>query len=212
MTFSLTVVLCEISNDAGSLLPLMVAVFAARFVGDAFNVSLFDASMTFAGYPFLEVEAERKFSKLTAEDVMTSNVVTLSEVETAARIVEVLQTTTHHAFPIVDAGESGSRRYLVGYVVRYQLEVLLRKRAFLPLETAESEEARRLLSLVVDRNRDEGDMYDDDGTPTPHRVLLARPVKPILYLQRLRTRGLARRSHAQQLKKRREPALLAPIP
>ena len=102
MTFSLTVILCEISNDAGSLLPLMVAVFAARLVGDSLNISPFDQAMTFAGYPFLEAEAERHFSKLTAEDVMTSNVVSLSEVETAERIVEVLQTTTHHAFPVVD--------------------------------------------------------------------------------------------------------------
>lgn len=37
MTFSLTVILAEISNDAGSLLPIMVAVFAARFTGDLFN-------------------------------------------------------------------------------------------------------------------------------------------------------------------------------
>ena len=34
------VILSEISNDAGSLLPLMVAVFAARFVGDCFNASV----------------------------------------------------------------------------------------------------------------------------------------------------------------------------
>ena len=48
MTMSLTVILAEISNDAGSILPLMVAVFASRFTGDLFNLSLFDAAMSFA--------------------------------------------------------------------------------------------------------------------------------------------------------------------
>jgi hypothetical protein len=52
----------------------MVAVFAAKFVGDAFGPSLFDQAMSQAGYPFLEPETERKFANLTAEDVMTSQV------------------------------------------------------------------------------------------------------------------------------------------
>ena len=128
MTISLTVILCEISNDAGSLLPLMVAVFAARFVGDIFNVSLFDQAMHLAGYPFLEPDPERKFNALTAEDVMTSNVISLSHIETAERIADVLRTTTHHAFPVVDTGDDECSKFLNGMVLRYQLEVMLRKR------------------------------------------------------------------------------------
>lgn len=61
-------------------------------------------------------------------------------------MVQVLQTTTHHVFPVVDTGADESSQYLKGSVVRYQLEVLLRKRAFLPFESEEREEAQLLLT------------------------------------------------------------------
>ena len=79
-------ILTEITNDAGSLLPLMIAIFAAKFTGDLFNASLFDRAMSLAGYPFLEPEAERKFATLTAEDVMTAGVISLQEVCTPIHI------------------------------------------------------------------------------------------------------------------------------
>ena len=171
MTISLTVILCEISNDAGSLLPLMVAIFAARFVGDLFNHSLFDMAMASAGYPFLEPHSERRFATLCAEDVMTSPVVCLREIDTADRVADVLRGTTHHAFPVIDPGHDGERKYLIGMVLRYQLEVMLRKRAFLPVEAEEAEEAKQLIGRVgisTDQLLD-----GDDGTASK-RVLLAR--------------------------------------
>lgn len=161
MTFSLTVILCEISNDAGSLLPLMVAVFAARFVGDSFGPSLFDQAMSLAGYPFLEPESERKFAHLTAEDVMTSNVECLSQIESAERLAYVMRNTTHHAFPVVDTGSDDRSKYLNGMVLRYQVEVLLRKRAFLPVESQSNEEARELLQKVGVSLEDLKDADDD---------------------------------------------------
>ena len=99
MTFSLTVILCEISNDAGSLLPLMVAVFAARFVGDSFGPSLFDQAMSLAGYPFLEPESERKFAPhgRRRDDFQRE---CLSQIESAERLAYVMRNTTH-AFPVV---------------------------------------------------------------------------------------------------------------
>ena len=214
MTISLTVILTEITNDASSLLPVMVAIFAARFVGDIFNISLFDAAMAHAGYPFLEPEPERHFASLCAEDVMTSQIVWLSEVEEAEAIADVLRSTTHHAFPVVrrrapsfvpstrpaplgeacpclcaptppllprihwlkpshrypisslplplplplslslslppqvDTGPEGNNRFLNGTILRYQLEVMLRKRVFAPLEPEDTQEARQLLEAV----------------------------------------------------------------
>ena len=132
MTISLTVIVCEISNDASSLLPLMAATFTARVVGDLFNASLFDTAMGLAGYPYLEPTPERRFSALCAEDAMTASVVTLAEVETAERIAHVLSTTQHAAFPVVEVGSSRKCKFLTGSIARYQLELLLRKRAFLP--------------------------------------------------------------------------------
>ena len=78
--------------------------------------------MAFAGYPFLEPEPEHKFASLTAEEVMASEVVSLQQVETAERVASVLATTTHHAFPVVDGGEEGGRRFLNGMVPPRRLE------------------------------------------------------------------------------------------
>ena len=131
MTISLSVILCEISNDAASLLPLMASIFATRVVGDLFNASLFDAAMALAGYPYLEPEPERRFNAYCAEDIMTAKVVCLSEVDTVERIAHALKTTTHAAFPVVDRGSSRASRYLTGVILRYQLEVMLKKKVFL---------------------------------------------------------------------------------
>ena len=169
MTMSLTVILAEISNDAGSILPLMVAVFASRFTGDLFNLSLFDAAMSFAGYPYIEAETDRAFSRLTAEDVMTAPVVSLSEVETAQRIADVLKTTSHHAFPVVDTGENATHKHLIGMINRYQLEVLLRKRAFLPVDGEEHGEAALVLARAAFTIIDE----DGDGTLTLEEMVSA---------------------------------------
>lgn len=46
--------------------------------------------MALAGYPYLEAEPEKHFRNLQASDVMSEEVVSLSEIETAERISEVL--------------------------------------------------------------------------------------------------------------------------
>jgi len=67
---------------------------------------------------------------------------------------------------VVDTGEEGNRKFLIGMVLRYQLEVLLRKRAFLPIETEDTEDAKRLLTDLFAAD------LGDDGVS--QRVLFAR--------------------------------------
>lgn len=129
MTISLTVIVCEVSNDAASLLPLTAAILAAKLTADLFNDSLYDAAIDLARWPYLPPKPPRGALCACAEDVMAPEPVCLSEVEHAGAISRVLRTTKHSAYAVVTHGGNG-RRYLSGCVLRYQLEALLARRAF----------------------------------------------------------------------------------
>lgn len=136
MTISLTVIICEISNDAGALIPLMATILTAKAVGDLFNPSIYDAAIALAGFPYLDHEPPRGLPQLRAVDFMASNVVALPAVVRARDAMALLTRTTHGAFPVIDRGQSGQCKYLAGMIHRYALQVLLRQRCFVPRPVA----------------------------------------------------------------------------
>ncbi|KAG8470049.1 hypothetical protein KFE25_006504 [Diacronema lutheri] len=132
MTISLTIIVCEISDDAGALLPLMATILTAKVVADIFNPSIYDAAMALAGFPYIEDCLPRSLKRLRAEDVMAQDVVALASVARARDVAAALDRTTHGAFPVIEVGRTGRCRYLTGQVLRYQLHALLALRAFSP--------------------------------------------------------------------------------
>lgn len=129
MTISLTVILLEATGDMQYVLPLMLAVMAARFTGNAFNEGLYDIHIHLKKIPFLEPDvppiAER--NEIVAGQVMSTEVKCLRPVERAGVVFDLLQSCGHGTFPIVDSASSGT---LYGTASRYVLCTLLRRRAF----------------------------------------------------------------------------------
>jgi len=129
MTMSLACIVLEISNDIDLVLPIMIAVAIAKQVGDMFNPSMYDVHLRLSGMPMLGIEwvlPKVAFGLLNARSVMASKIVCLHEAESPASIRRILQTTTHHGFPLTTKDHSGGTRLFHGLMKRHKLEELLR--------------------------------------------------------------------------------------
>lgn len=126
MTISLCVILMETTNNIQYLLPIMLTLSLSKWVGDMFNISLYDMHVEIKCIPFLEFKPPVGMEQLHAEDLMSSPVVTFNEVESAEAIVAQLKQVSHNGFPVV---RKGTQKF-VGTVLRSQLLVLLKLRAF----------------------------------------------------------------------------------
>mmetsp|Transcript_7074 Transcript_7074/g.10297 ORF Transcript_7074/g.10297 Transcript_7074/m.10297 type:complete len:927 (-) Transcript_7074:203-2983(-) len=129
MTISLTVILLEATGNMQYVLPLMMTLMSARFVGNVFNEGLYDIHIHLKHIPFLEPEvptiAERH--EIVAGQVMSTEVKCLRPVERVGIVYDLLKNAHHGNFPIVDTASSGT---LYGTASRTMLCTLLQRRAF----------------------------------------------------------------------------------
>ncbi|KAL8478781.1 hypothetical protein ACS0TY_030600 [Phlomoides rotata] len=135
MTVSLCVIFLELTNNL-LLLPItMLVILIAKTVGDCFNPSIYDIILELKGLPFLDAHPEPWMRNITVGELADHKpaVVTLSGIESVDRIVEVLRSTTHNGFPVVDAGvvPPNVATELHGLVLRAHLILVLKKKWFL---------------------------------------------------------------------------------
>ncbi|ESL09533.1 chloride channel protein [Trypanosoma rangeli SC58] len=122
LSFSLIVIMMELTSDLTHITCLMVGVILARAVANRFCHSLYHSLLEVKAAPFLEVQASvHKLDMFCAKDIMSSPAVTLETVETVAHLVETLQSTPHNSFPVVLTGKGTYN----GVISRSQLELLL---------------------------------------------------------------------------------------
>nr|CCC54284.1 putative chloride channel protein, fragment [Trypanosoma vivax Y486] len=122
LSFSLIVIMMELTGDLTYITCLMVAVVISRALADRCCHSLYHSLLEVKAVPFLEAQTSvHKFDKYCAKDIMTSPAVTLKTVETISHLMEVLQSTQHSTFPIVSVSKGTYR----GVISRSQLELLL---------------------------------------------------------------------------------------
>lgn len=137
MTISLTAIIVEATKDITFGMPIMLVLMITKFVGDLFNEGLYDSHIEIAEVPFLGWHPPKLCRNILAKTVMRKDVVALEPIERVSRLVEILRTTRHHGFPIVDRIEEpmgGSKfpnyGHLQGLLLRSQIFVLLKKRHF----------------------------------------------------------------------------------
>merc|ERR1719166_828370 len=70
MTISLTVILLETTNDIQYLLPIMITLMISKWVGDSFNISLYDQHIELKCVPFVESIPPADIEFYCAGDVM----------------------------------------------------------------------------------------------------------------------------------------------
>ena len=81
MTISLTVILLETTNNIQYLLPIMIVLIISKYIGDLFNISLYDIHINLKHIPFVETHIPKGYEFLRAIDVMSEPVLVLSETE-----------------------------------------------------------------------------------------------------------------------------------
>jgi chloride channel 7 len=127
MTISGCVIVLEACGNITYLLPLMLTFAAARYSGNIFNPPIFEIQIHLKGMPFL-ADSLHSFGMLNyhpISHIMTQPVITLMEIERVGRVVEILNTTSHNGFPVVN--RDGRLR---GLILRKTLCSLLKLKAY----------------------------------------------------------------------------------
>eukprot|EP00753_Platysulcus_tardus_P014481 PLAT4376.2.p1 GENE.PLAT4376.2~~PLAT4376.2.p1 ORF type:complete len:683 (+),score=380.79 PLAT4376.2:233-2050(+) len=144
MTISLTIILLETTNDIAYLLPIMMVLMISKWVGDLFNISLYDLHVELKCIPFVESNPPRDLARYTAADMMRKPVVTVRRLERVRDIINMLREHTHNGFPVVQDFGDG-RDTFVGLILRNQLITIIRHHAF--LEKPEDVDKTSLLAI-----------------------------------------------------------------
>lgn len=127
MTIAGCVICLEACGNISYLLPLMVTFAASRYSGNAINHPMYDMQIILKKMPFLEgsLHSLGLLNYLSITRFMTTNVITLNEVEKVSRVLEVLKNSSHNGFPVVN--REGKLR---GLILRKSLITLLKLKAY----------------------------------------------------------------------------------
>lgn len=102
ITISLAVILIEATGNTQWTLPLLLAVVAAKWVGDLFNRGIYDIHIHLKRVPFLEAFPEPEMQHMCVRDVMSTETVTLPMAARAGDLRTRLEGCTHNGFPVVE--------------------------------------------------------------------------------------------------------------
>lgn len=130
-TVSACVILLELTNNLLMLPLMMLVLLASKTVADAFNNNIYDLIMKAKGFPYLEAHAEPFMRQLTVSDVVKGPLQLFHGIEKVGNVVQVLRTTTHNGFPVIDESPLSESPVLYGLILRAHLIELLKKKAFL---------------------------------------------------------------------------------
>ena len=125
-TVSLGVVLIEVSSATAIVPSLMLSMLLSKSVADRFNPSLVDEQSRIKEIPFMPQHPKdiTRGLQLQAVDVMSKTVKSLRPCEMVINVINMLQTCTHSAFPVLDG-----QKYK-GIVTRQQLLASLKSGLF----------------------------------------------------------------------------------
>ena len=98
----------------------MGTIIVAKWVADCFNISLYDMHIELKCIPFVENNPPVVMEKMNADEVMSTPVTMLREVDTIDNILNALRTTAHNGFTVIENTERGIFR---GLILRNQLMV-----------------------------------------------------------------------------------------
>eukprot|EP01060_Flectonema_neradi_P000184 TRINITY_DN1012_c0_g4_i1.p1 TRINITY_DN1012_c0_g4~~TRINITY_DN1012_c0_g4_i1.p1 ORF type:complete len:857 (+),score=87.79 TRINITY_DN1012_c0_g4_i1:57-2573(+) len=126
LTVSLVVIMLEISAELHFLLPIMIAVMVAKWVGSALSPSLYHALLDIKCVPMLDLERTTEsidFTKYCALDAVPREPVCIDVRVEIRTLCDLLKTTTYNCFPVVSNVDGVN--IFKGTILRKDLETLL---------------------------------------------------------------------------------------
>lgn len=128
MTIAGCVIFMESCGNASYLLPIMLSFTGSRYAGGFISEAMFEKILTFRNLPFLKDNLSSDIGLLnyySISMIMNKNPICINEVEKVKRIMEILLTTTHNGFPVVN--NEGKYK---GFILRKTLVLLLKMKAY----------------------------------------------------------------------------------
>ena len=126
MTVAIVVIMFELTGALTYVLPIMIAVMIAKWVGDAIGKrGIYDAWIHFHGYPFLDHRDESSVPDVPVAQIMTRYedlVVLTASGHSVASLRGLLAANKYRGFPVVDTQSEAS---LLGYISRTELAYAL---------------------------------------------------------------------------------------
>ena len=122
LTFSICIILMEMTNDNRHMLPMMLALSVAKTVAERFSHPITISYLESRCVPLLDFAGRiHKYDMFCARHVMKRDVVTFTSFMRVWDIVETLQETSHNGFPVISFNDKTFK----GMIMRQQLEVIL---------------------------------------------------------------------------------------
>ncbi|XMA20186.1 hypothetical protein WAI453_012977 [Rhynchosporium graminicola] len=133
MTVSIVVIMFELTGALTYVLPIMIAVMASKWVGDAFGKrGIYESWIHFNGYPYLDNSEETVIPDIPVSQIMTrieDLVVLTATGHTIKSLSDILAAHPHRGFPVIsNPGDA----ILLGYISRAELDYNLRSSTRLP--------------------------------------------------------------------------------
>jgi chloride channel 7 len=127
MTIAGCVIILEACGNITYLLPLMVTFAASRYAGNAINEPMYDMQIRLKEMPFLEgsLHSLGMLNYHPVSKIMAHPVITLNEIEKVRKVMDILNSTNHNGFPVVN--REGRLR---GLILRKTLCSLLKLKAY----------------------------------------------------------------------------------
>ena len=136
-TVSLCVILVEGTGQVKVLIPVIITVVIARYVGDLIiKEGLYEAAIELNHYPYLGHEERKRYDVFQVGHIMSPRPFCIGPKERAHTIAKILQETSHNGFPVVDKSVEGGK--FLGLVRRDQLVALLECGVFMSDEDFEN--------------------------------------------------------------------------
>eukprot|EP01118_Nematostelium_gracile_P020137 TRINITY_DN9666_c0_g2_i2.p1 TRINITY_DN9666_c0_g2~~TRINITY_DN9666_c0_g2_i2.p1 ORF type:complete len:324 (-),score=69.22 TRINITY_DN9666_c0_g2_i2:53-964(-) len=124
-TISLVAIVMELTESTQFLLPIMLGVMTAKWVGDSLSHSIYDAQLELKSITFLDHKPPSFTRCKTVAEVMKSPVASLPETVSLDHLIQILTTNTHNGFPVYrSAGENRPKIYS-GLILRKHILILL---------------------------------------------------------------------------------------
>ncbi|PKS10314.1 hypothetical protein jhhlp_002065 [Lomentospora prolificans] len=122
LTVSIVVIMFELTGALTYVLPIMVSVMIAKWVGDAFSrKDIYESWIHFNEYPFLDNSDEIIIPDVPASQIMTrieDLVVLTATGHTIASLKTILDAHPHRGFPVISDPRDA---ILLGYISRTEL-------------------------------------------------------------------------------------------
>ena len=141
LSLSLTILVIETTQNIALFLPVLLNTLAALWIGELFNKSLYVNAVNLKGIPFLPERVPSGVKSLEARDIMNKPVTCFKELETVEHVYKVLDSTTYHGYPILNA-----RGYVTGLISRNEIIIAIQKKLF--ARTVEGQDGERIPSVT----------------------------------------------------------------